>query len=398
MVRVGAGSMVVAAAVAGALLVALAPPALAVGETITLDSSRTVMVFGQNTDLSGVIDPPTPGEEIQIVDADAPATVLASATTNAEGAYTTKLDDDPDANVTVQAVWVSTGAASEAISLRVRPVVTSRLTRPRLFDKVRVHGSIDPPQPGDEVRVKLMRAGKVVAAKTVNTRNGGKNYKARFRVMDTGRYRGRARFDDEDHAPGLDLTRRRRAPLPPNQHMGKSGIYVRLLEQRLRALQYRTPSPDRNFDHRTADAVLAFHKVQHMSRVGSVSAASWRRLIDPIVPKPRNHNRPFHIEIDQTRQVLYVIRQGEIADIVHTSTGAGGATHDGVFYVHRKIAGYSPNNLYYPSYFDGQRAVHGWPEVPAYPASHGCSRVPYWTAIWLHNIMPLGTQVRVYHS
>jgi lipoprotein-anchoring transpeptidase ErfK/SrfK len=96
--------------------------------------------------------------------------------------------------------------------------------------------------------------------------------------------------------------------------------------------------------------------------------------------------------------VLYVIRQGEIADIVHTSTGAGGATHDGVFYVHRKIAGYSPNNLYYPSYFDGQRAVHGWPEVPPYPASHGCSRVPYWTAIWLHTIMPLGTQVRVYHS
>jgi lipoprotein-anchoring transpeptidase ErfK/SrfK len=84
-------------------------------------------------------------------------------------------------------------------------------------------------------------------------------------------------------------------------------------------------------------------------------------------------------------------------EIVHVSTGAGGATRDGVFNVHRKIAGYSPGRLYYPSYFDGNRAVHGWPEVPPTPASHGCVRVPYWVAKWIHGIMHYGMQVRVYH-
>ncbi|HEX9123799.1 MAG TPA: L,D-transpeptidase, partial [Actinomycetota bacterium] len=79
------------------------------------------------------------------------------------------------------------------------------------------------------------------------------------------------------------------------------------------------------------------------------------------------------------------------------STGANGATHDGAFRVYRKLAGFSPNRLYYPSYFDGLRAVHGWTEVPAYPASHGCVRVPYWNAQWIFGLATLGTPVIVYH-
>jgi N-acetylmuramoyl-L-alanine amidase len=174
---------------------------------------------------------------------------------------------------------------------------------------------------------------------------------------------------------------------------------VKSLEWRLRNLDYRLTGVNKSFDHQTADAVMAFHKVQGMARVESVKAATWKKLTKPFVPKPVSSKPKFHIEIDQTRQVLYVVKGGKIDEIVHTSTGkASTPTHDGVFSVHWKIAGYSPNNLYYPSYFDGNRAVHGWPSVPSYPASHGCARVPYWTAIWLHGLMPIGTQVRVYHS
>ena len=379
-----------------ALVLGLPSPALAAGETITLEASRTLMTYGQNTDLSGTTEPPTPAQEIHIVDGE--GSVLATATTNSSGTYTTKLDEVPAQNVAVQALWVATGALSDPVALRVRPVLLAKLSRPRLFDKVKVTGSIQPPQAGDKVTVSLLRAGHVVGKKNVDLKDGNTRYKATFQITKTGTYRGQARFDDGDHAPASDWTGKRKAPLPPNISMGSTGIYTRLLELRLRQLHYRLPPPDKKFDHRTADAVIAFHKVQYMPRAGSVTAKTWKRLQNPIRPSPRAKKRPFHIEIDQTRQVLYVIKQGKIAWIVHTSTGAGGATHDGVFYVHRKIAGYSPNQLYYPSYFDGNRAVHGWPEVPTYPASHGCSRVPNWTAVWLHNTMPMGTQVRVYHS
>jgi lipoprotein-anchoring transpeptidase ErfK/SrfK len=65
--------------------------------------------------------------------------------------------------------------------------------------------------------------------------------------------------------------------------------------------------------------------------------------------------------------------------------------------VFRKIAGYSGHRLYYPSYFDGLRALHGWPEVPTYAASHGCVRIPYWNAIWVHGLADYGTRVVIYH-
>jgi len=79
-------------------------------------------------------------------------------------------------------------------------------------------------------------------------------------------------------------------------------------------------------------------------------------------------------------------------------TNAGGATRDGYFRIYRKLAGFSPNHLYYPSYFDGLRALHGWTEVPTYNASHGCVRIPYWNAQWVYGLADYGTRVVIYHS
>src|SRR5262249_61511256 len=36
----------------------------------------------------------------------------------------------------------------------------------------------------------------------------------------------------------------------------------------------------------------------------------------------------------------------------------------------------SLGRLYNPWYFNGGIAVHGYPSVPTYPASHGCARIP----------------------
>ena len=163
-------------------------------------------------------------------------------------------------------------------------------------------------------------------------------------------------------------------------------------------LHYRLAGTDRRYDFRTADAVVAFHKVNRMARTYVVDAATWRRLADPVTPRARFDWRGFHFEVDQTRQVLYTVEDGEVTNVLHVSTGAGGATHDGRFRVYRKLAGYSPNRLYYPSYFDGLRALHGWTEVPTYAASHGCVRIPYWNAQWVFGLASYGTRVAIYHS
>jgi hypothetical protein len=347
----GRGAIAVPLALVIGLGLASPAAAAAAADTVTLNASRTALEFGQSSTLSGAIEPAAGGQTVDIVDAAAPTTVLASTTTNGAGQYSVEVA--PERNVDVRARW---GAALSApVPLRVRPRLTAHLQDVRLFGDALVSGRLEPAHPGQRVQVALLRGDAVVAREDA--------------VLDGSAYE---------------------AELPVLRP-------VKVLEQRLRDLAYHVPKPNRGFDHRTADAVLAFHKVQGMSRVRSVTGATWKRLSKPRTPKPRAAKPNVHIEIDQSKQVLYVVRQGEIDEIVHTSTGAGGATRDGVFHVFRKIAGYSPNRLYYPSYFDGGRAVHGWPQVPAYPASHGCSRVPYWTATFLHRIMGYGMEVRVYH-
>ena len=51
--------------------------------------------------------------------------------------------------------------------------------------------------------------------------------------------------------------------------------------------------------------------------------------------------------------------------------------------------------MYNPVYFNYGVAVHGLSNVPNYPASHGCVRVPSFDAKWLYDVLSVGTPVRV---
>ena len=78
-----------------------------------------------------------------------------------------------------------------------------------------------------------------------------------------------------------------------------------------------------------------------------------------------------------------------------TSTGATGNTPLGEWHVYRKVAGFDWV-LYYPSYFLRGFAVHGYPDVPLYPASHGCARIPMWIAQTVYDAIPDGSTVYIY--
>lgn len=276
------------------------------------------------------------------------------------------------------------------------PTLTASIGDVRLFEPAVVSGAVQPPHPGEPVHVELLLEGRTVQAQDV-TPSDGSYFEVSFDVERPGTYSGRATFDGIEHDPIQAVTETRKVDLPGRLHPGSKGPSVRALEERLTDLGYYLRRPNERLDRWTADAVLAFHKVQGMRRVATVRRATWRRLMAPRTPHPRANHPRFHVEVDQGRQVLYVVRQGEIDEIVPVSTGAGAATRDGVFRVHRKLAGYSPNRLYYPSYFDGTRAVHGWPDVPVTPASHGCVRVSMWTAQHMFRVMRYGTVVRIYH-
>jgi hypothetical protein len=178
----------------------------------------------------------------------------------------------------------------------------------------------------------------------------------------------------------------------PRLALGSHGASVRALEARLAALHFAVRQ-DGVFGADDTDALLAFQKLTGLVRTGVADDALWRRLLVAHVPAARFSGD--HVEVDKSRQVLFVVRGGKVTLVVPTSTGATGNTPVGEWHVYRKVAGYDWV-LYYPSYFLRGFAVHGYPNVPPYPASHGCARIPLWIATTVYGEMPDGSTVYVY--
>ena len=181
---------------------------------------------------------------------------------------------------------------------------------------------------------------------------------------------------------------------------GAEGADVRALTRRLTGLRFRLPGPVATYDYRVADAVIAFQKARasaHRRRRARV----WRRLERAEIPQPRHRRPADHLEVDKTRQILIVVRDGQTAAVLPASTGATGNTPEGAWSVRWKALATTtwlgPAILYRTMTFIGNEfAIHGFPSVPVYPASHGCVRIPLWTADWLYDRTPVGQRVFVY--
>jgi hypothetical protein len=167
---------------------------------------------------------------------------------------------------------------------------------------------------------------------------------------------------------------------------------VRALEERLAALHYAVHA-DGVFGDDDTEALYAFQKVEGLQRTGTATPAVWQRLLTAKAPTARYGGD--HVEIDKSRQVLFLVRGGKVALVVATSTGATGNTPVGRWHVYRKVTGFDWV-LYYPNYFLRGFAVHGYPDVPPYPASHGCARIPMWVARTVYAQIAMGSEVIVY--
>jgi peptidoglycan hydrolase-like protein with peptidoglycan-binding domain len=178
----------------------------------------------------------------------------------------------------------------------------------------------------------------------------------------------------------------------PTLRYGDRGASVRELERQL-ARQHFAIRRDGWFGSEDLEAVYAFQKVHNLARTGVVDAALWRRILTSATPAARYPGD--HVEIDKTRQVLFIVRGGKVVLVVATSTGATGNTPLGLWHVYRKVNGFDWV-LYYPSYFLRGFAVHGYPDVPPYPASHGCARIPMWIATTVYSMIPDGSTIYIY--
>ena len=267
-------------------------------------------------------------------------------------------------------------------------------------DRWVVRGTLSPYVPGQQVVVRAYRGAKKLSARrlTVKRAGGAGRFRLTMRLSGAGRVTIRA-----SHRASAELLTAVAGPLrvqvvARSAAAGSRGIAVRRLQTRLAARGYVIGTRGL-YDDRTARAVMAFRKLAGMTRAYNADEEVFRRLArgqGAFRVRYPGHGR--HIEADITHQVMALIDGRKVSRIYPISSGAPVTpTILGSFRVYLKSPGTNAKGMVHSSYFIRGYAIHGFASVPAYPASHGCLRVPVPDAASIFAWVRPGTTVDTYY-
>jgi peptidoglycan hydrolase-like protein with peptidoglycan-binding domain len=270
-------------------------------------------------------------------------------------------------------------------------------------EPIEVRGVVEPYVAGQSVRVTLYSNGRSVGGSTLSVAPHGAGrgvFQGSFRSAPPGHVRVLAVHAATPQMQQLvaqseDIT----VLSPPQLAVGARGATVWLLQRALGALHYAVPQSG-YFDEATADAVIAYRKMTGLVPVGNADESVFGMLKRGAgafhVRYPQDGR---HVEADLSKQVLAEIEpHGRVYNIYPTSSGKPSTpTVLGHFYVYLKTPGLNSESMLDSNYFIRGYAIHGYPEVPTYPASHGCLRVPNLDAPSIYGWVRIGTPVDVYY-
>jgi PKD repeat protein len=277
------------------------------------------------------------------------------------------------------------GATSVPIQIRVRPALSAAFVGTGIVGRpLRLVVRLRPAAAGT-AHVVVRRNGRPYAARD------GTSFRLSTRRAAT--YSVSVRTTPADgYAPGR--LEARKIVFFPRLTVGSHGPSVLALNQQLHRLRFALGAVDSSFGLDTRDAVVAFQKLHGLPRTGAVDGRFWRYLLTASVPRARYGGD--HVEVSKPLQVLFIVRSGKVVLISHVSTGATGNTPVGRWHVYNKTPGWLPDGMFDSSFFLRGFAIHGYPSVPFWPASHGCVRLPVWLAPRIYGLVPYGGTIYIY--
>jgi N-acetylmuramoyl-L-alanine amidase len=354
---------------------------LVAGDTDSLALSKpSVAPYGRRVWMNGALVPGRAGVSVDLVRG---GIVVASAQTQENGSFSFGLRLQSPGPYVARSGKVK----SAPVTARIRPTLRASIQGVRIVGQpLVVRGRLQPSGAG-KLRLVVVRGHRRIVSRVFAS---GKHL-----TLTLSRARRHVAWVEVVPKAGFTkIARKFRFFVgAPQLHQSSRGHDVRLLERELVAHRFALSNVDSIFGYDTLEAVYALQKMARLPRTGTMSIATWLALSRLEPPRPRL--RGDYIDIDKTRQVLFVFRKGRAVLIVPVSTGATGNTPIGTFHVYSKVPGGAV--MYYSNYFTGGFAIHGYVFVPPYPASHGCVRVPMCFAIRLYGLIPLGGRVYIHY-
>ena len=375
---------------------ATASPSAAAAEpapnVLTSVLSSATVVYGGAVTVTGALTPAAEDQEVIVtVDGVQVGTDLTDASGAYEVSFTPRRSGDVVAMLAAEPVVVT-----EPLALSVKPKITVSHGALVPFLASRFVVKIAPAAYDGVVVIRVTHRGATVGSYRARVKDGRAVFQIPLRGVDA--------FTLSVTAPaGSGLAGRsvqaKVAVRAKTLSAGSSGPYVKGMLTGLQRLKFRVPGVGSTFTASVKDSVMAFQKAYRLSRTYVFNTACWRKLAGAKLIKPKYSSPSTHIEIDKTRQILMVVKGGQPLGIICVSTGATGNTPEGSFHIQQKhpytSSGFG-GTLTRTMGFQGDFAIHGWPDVPPYPASHGCVREPIWASYWTYDQSWVGEAVYVY--
>ena len=286
------------------------------------------------------------------------------------------------------------------MAIRVRggqPTKKLRYTAPGA--RLAIEGRSTPFVPGQHAVLEIYKRGRLAASQRAPIVRQGSAGSASFRLR--VRRRGLVRLVVRHAASPQQGEFRSRAvrlrTVVWRAGQGARGRRVLLLQRGLKRLGFAVGVTG-HFDGGTGRAVLAFRKTNHLGRDGYATTRVYSLVLrNRGAFRPRFPRAGRHVEFDWSRQVLALVSGARARRVYHASSGkASTPTVFGSFRFYRKEPGTNSHGMVQSNYFIGGYAIHGYPSVPNYPASHGCIRVPIPNAHDIDRQIALGQRIFVY--
>ena len=286
--------------------------------------------------------------------------------------------------------FASTAHAAAPITLTVDGL-KGKKAQAQVLQKITVKGQLDPPDAGVPVSVSVdVGTFKPTTKQLTSDASGAFSLPITVTACCAYKITATANGNTADTSFGVQI--------PHGLHQGSHGPVVQLFNKLLRDQGYYVHS-NKRFDSGTGLAVLAFRKVNKMSRTEKYNSKIYKMLLQGRGAFGLQHKDPSrHVEADLSRQVLVLADNGRPKYTFPISSGKPSTpTVTGTFHFYLQTPGTNAKGMYYSSYFVGGYATHGYSPVPNYPASHGCLRNPIPDSIFIYNWINIGDTIYVYH-